>query len=148
VAPAVARWGNRRLEEASVAKGNGSAPADDEADAVLPDDTDEVELDDSDDAEESGRARRRRDRKSDAKTDKKTRPAGKSRNPVSFVLRFVREVVAELRKVIWPTRKELITYTAVVVVFLIVMTGLVALLDLGFAKLALLVFGGQAAAGS
>jgi preprotein translocase subunit SecE len=26
---------------------------------------------------------------------------------------FVREVIAELRKVIWPTRKELLTYTGV-----------------------------------
>ena len=33
------------------------------------------------------------------------------------LVRFFREVVAELRKVIWPTRKELLTYTAVVVVF-------------------------------
>ncbi len=29
--------------------------------------------------------------------------------------RFVREIVAELQKVIWPTRKELLTYTTVVV---------------------------------
>ena len=33
------------------------------------------------------------------------------------IARFFREVVAELRKVIWPTRKELLTYTAVVIVF-------------------------------
>ena len=39
--------------------------------------------------------------------------------------RFVREVVAELRKVIWPTRKELLTYTAVVVVFVAVMMTIV-----------------------
>jgi len=62
-------------------------------------------------------------------------------NPVSRLLRFVREVVAELRKVIWPTRKELITYTAVVVVFVAIMVSLVALLDIGFAKGALAVFG-------
>ena len=30
---------------------------------------------------------------------------------------FFREVVSELRKVIWPTRKELLTYTSIVVVF-------------------------------
>jgi hypothetical protein len=33
-------------------------------------------------------------------------------------------------------------------VFLIVMTGLVALLDVGFARLALIVFGGQAGTGA
>ena len=35
-----------------------------------------------------------------------------------WIGRFIREVVAELRKVIWPTRKELVTYAAVVVVFI------------------------------
>ena len=42
--------------------------------------------------------------------------------------------MAELRKVIWPTRKELLTYTAVVVVFVTVMMTIVAVLDYGFAK--------------
>jgi preprotein translocase subunit SecE len=56
--------------------------------------------------------------------------------------RFVREVVAELRKVIWPTRKELLTYTAVVIVFVTIMLTVVGLLDLGFAKGVLFVFGG------
>ena len=32
---------------------------------------------------------------------------------------FIRQVVAELRKVIWPTRKELVTYTSVVLVFVV-----------------------------
>jgi preprotein translocase subunit SecE len=56
--------------------------------------------------------------------------------------RFVREVVAELRKVIWPTRKELLTYTVVVIVFVTIMLTVVGLLDLGFAKGVLFVFGG------
>ena len=55
--------------------------------------------------------------------------------------RFIREVVAELRKVIWPTRKELLTYTAVVVTFVAVMLAIVAGLDYGFAKAVLWVFG-------
>jgi preprotein translocase subunit SecE len=57
------------------------------------------------------------------------------------IARFFREVVAELRKVIWPTRKELLTYTAVVVVFVAFMLAIVGLLDLGFAKGVLAVFG-------
>jgi preprotein translocase subunit SecE len=70
------------------------------------------------------------------------RDAGEGRgNPFARLLRFFREVVAELRKVIWPTRKELITYTAVVVVFVAVMVSIVALLDLAFAKAVLAVFG-------
>jgi len=57
------------------------------------------------------------------------------------ILRFLREVVAEMVKVIWPTRKELITYTIVVVVFVAVMITLVSLLDLGFGKLIVAIFG-------
>ncbi|MEV4415398.1 preprotein translocase subunit SecE [Catellatospora sp. NPDC049609] len=55
--------------------------------------------------------------------------------------RFVREVVAELRKVIWPTRNELLTYTAVVIVFLAAVMTYVGVLDLGLAKGVLFVFG-------
>ena len=38
---------------------------------------------------------------------------------------FLRQMVAELRKVIWPTRRELITYTWVVIVFVGVVTAIV-----------------------
>jgi preprotein translocase subunit SecE len=55
--------------------------------------------------------------------------------------RFLREVVAELRKVIWPGRKELITYTTVVIVFVAIMVALVAGLDILFAQGVLAVFG-------
>ncbi len=46
--------------------------------------------------------------------------------------RFIREVVAELRKVIWPSQKQMITYTIVVITFLIFMIALVAGLDVLF----------------
>ncbi|MBA3488199.1 MAG: preprotein translocase subunit SecE [Longispora sp.] len=62
-------------------------------------------------------------------------------NPFVRLVRFIREVVSELRKVIWPTRKELLTYTTVVVVFVIVMLAILAVLDFSFAKLVLWVFG-------
>jgi preprotein translocase subunit SecE len=55
--------------------------------------------------------------------------------------RFLREVVAELRKVIWPGRRELITYTTVVIVFVAFIVALVAGLDLLFAKGVVAVFG-------
>ena len=54
---------------------------------------------------------------------------------------FLRQVVAELRKVIWPTRKELIAYTIVVVVFVIAMAGIVAALDYVFTQVVLFIFG-------
>jgi len=48
---------------------------------------------------------------------------------------FLRQVIAELRKVVWPTRQQLITYFWVVLVFVTVVMTMVSLLDLGFGKL-------------
>jgi preprotein translocase subunit SecE len=56
---------------------------------------------------------------------------------------FLRQVVAELRKVIWPTRRELLTYTWVVLVFVVIMAGLIGLLDLALARVVFAVFGGE-----
>ena len=54
---------------------------------------------------------------------------------------FYRQVVAELRKVVWPTQQQLITYFIVVLVFVLVVMTIVSLLDLGFGKLIFKVFG-------
>jgi preprotein translocase subunit SecE len=54
---------------------------------------------------------------------------------------FLRQMVAELRKVIWPTRRELITYTWVVIVFVAIMTAIVGVYDLVFTRLVLQIFG-------
>ena len=48
---------------------------------------------------------------------------------------FLREVRLELKKVDWPTRKELITYTVVVLVTITVLTSFVFAIDWVFAKL-------------
>jgi len=56
---------------------------------------------------------------------------------------FYRQVVAELRKVVYPTREQLTTYFLVVMVFVIVMMALVSALDLGFGKLVFAVFAGN-----
>ena len=53
---------------------------------------------------------------------------------IARTFRFLREVVAELRKVIWPTRKQMITYTAVVLVFVAFMVALIAGLDLALSQ--------------
>ena len=47
---------------------------------------------------------------------------------------FLRQVVAELRKVVYPTRPQLINYTIVVLVFVAVMIALVTVLDLAFGE--------------
>jgi preprotein translocase subunit SecE len=75
-----------------------------------------------------------------AKT-KKDRSDGPARNPFLYVVNYLKQVVAELRKVIWPNRKQMVTYTTVVLVFLAFMVALISGVDLGLAKLISLVFG-------
>ena len=72
-----------------------------------------------------------------------TAPATKSRRRGGGLGLFVRQVVAELKKVVRPTRNELLTYTAVVLVFVLAVMGFVSALDYGFGKLVLWVFGGS-----
>ena len=55
--------------------------------------------------------------------------------------KFIQGSRVELRKVVWPTREQLVTYTAVVIVFVTVLAGIVSAMDLGFTRLVLLVFG-------
>ena len=54
---------------------------------------------------------------------------------------YNRQVVGELRKVIWPTRNELVTYTIVSITFIVSMVAFVGLLDYLFTKGAFKVFG-------
>ena len=54
---------------------------------------------------------------------------------------FYRQVVSELTKVVWPTRNQLTTYTAVVLVFVSFIIAVVSLLDLVLTKIVFLVFG-------
>ena len=58
-------------------------------------------------------------------------------NPVTFI----RQVIAELRKVVWPTQQMLVTYFLVVLVFVLVMIAYVSVLDLGFGKAVFAIFG-------
>ena len=74
--------------------------------------------------------------------DSKAVRGGSSAHRRTSIPTFYRQVVAELRKVVYPTQEQLITYFIVVMVFVIVMMTIVSLLDLGFGKLAFEVFGG------
>jgi preprotein translocase subunit SecE len=74
-----------------------------------------------------------------AKQPRKSRD--RSANPLVFVYNYLKQVVAEMRKVIWPNRKQMLTYTSVVLAFLAFMVALVGLADFGLAKLVMLVFG-------
>jgi preprotein translocase subunit SecE len=66
---------------------------------------------------------------------------GPSRNPIAYVITYIKQVVAELRKVIWPNRKQMISYTTVVLIFLAFMVALIGGVDLGLTRLVTWVFG-------
>ncbi len=98
----------------------------------------------------SGKRTARRSRTSDASAEKVSvsKPATartsvatreKAREPkrpniFKRLIQFLREVVAELRKVIWPNRKQMVTYTSVVLVFVTFMVAYISGLDLGFTQ--------------
>ena len=65
----------------------------------------------------------------------------KKPGPFDRLAVYNRQVVAELRKVIWPTRNELVTYTIVSVVFVTFMVALISLYDFAFTKAVLGIFG-------
>ena len=54
---------------------------------------------------------------------------------------FIRQVIAELRKVVTPTRQELVKFTTVVLIFVVIMMAIVYGLDVLFTWLAAQVFG-------
>jgi preprotein translocase subunit SecE len=55
--------------------------------------------------------------------------------------RFLRQIAAELKKVIWPTRKDLVNYATAVLVFVAIVMAFVTLVDLGVGSLTGLIFG-------
>jgi preprotein translocase subunit SecE len=63
------------------------------------------------------------------------------RGPFARIALFIRQVFGELRKVVTPTRKELLSYTGVVLVFVIIMMAIVFGLDQLFGWLVILAFG-------
>jgi len=123
---------NRRGEDAAA----------EHVDDVFDDAVDDDARDDDGDVVGAGGTATKR-RVTDGQGSRAVKSAEKSEKVGFFgrIGRFVREVVAELRKVIWPTRNELLTYTAVVVVFVAAIMAFVGVLDLGLAKGVLFVFG-------
>lgn len=99
-------------------------------------DVDDADLDEDEDEKPARRARAATATRSRARSRTSATPGIFGR-----IVRRLRETVAELQKVIWPTRKELLTYTTVVVIFVALIMGFVAGLDYGFARLMILIFG-------
>jgi preprotein translocase subunit SecE len=54
---------------------------------------------------------------------------------------FYRQIISELVKVVWPTRKQLTTYTAVVLVFVGFIILVVSIFDFILTKITFWVFG-------
>lgn len=83
---------------------------------------------------------------------KKVDPSKKPNWFVRFGRGFVRffkriwqailNTVAELKKVTWPSKQDLINYTTIVVVFMVLMAVVIGLLDLGSSKLVQLLIRG------
>ena len=107
------------------------------------DDTDDegssgaIELTESSVEEEAGK----KPKKANKTAQKARKSSEQSTNPIIYVYNYLKQVVAELRKVIWPSRKQMGTYTSVVLAFLVFMVTLIGLVDLGLGRLVLLVFG-------
>ena len=49
--------------------------------------------------------------------------------------KFVREVRSELKKVVWPTKKELVNYTLAVFIAVILISVIIGIVDTVFAEL-------------
>jgi preprotein translocase subunit SecE len=149
------------MEEGEVAesKRRGEDAVDEHLDEVFVDAVDDDAQDDFDDESfdddeaqaDDDAGSRVNGRKSSAVAKSKTgkgssmtsiaKPVSASPGVFERIVRFIREVVAELQKVNWPSRNELITYTSVVVVFVVIMMLIVAGLDWVFALGVTHVFG-------
>jgi preprotein translocase subunit SecE len=144
------------MEEGEVAesKRRGEDAVDERLDEAfvdaVDDDTQDDYVDDADDLSDGAGTRSSRSaaatRVRDTKGVKRAKAPATVDERLGFfgrIARFVREVVAELRKVNWPSRNELITYTSVVVVFVVIMVLIVAGLDYAFGWSVGKVFGGK-----
>ena len=51
------------------------------------------------------------------------------------IVKYFRECKAELKKVTWPSKDQIIHNTGIILVFIAIVTVILSLLDAGFAKL-------------
>jgi preprotein translocase subunit SecE len=57
------------------------------------------------------------------------------------IVRYFKEVRAELRKVVWPTRREATNLTAIVLAVTVTMSAVLGVVDWAFSKLFALIIG-------
>jgi preprotein translocase subunit SecE len=89
------------------------------------------------------RMQAREDRRADQKdkTPKRPSPQAATQRKRVGAKQFTQEVVAEMRKVLWPTRQQVTTSSIIVVIVVIVMTSFIWALDFGIERLVSLVYG-------
>ena len=51
------------------------------------------------------------------------------------ITKYIREVRAEVRKVTWPSRQEVLRLSGIVIVVMILMSAFMAIIDFGFSRL-------------
>ena len=71
-------------------------------------------------------------KKENSKTYKETAKKVKNKKPRR---NFIKEIFSELKKVSWPSKSQIINNTVVILVFIVIATLVLSLLDVGFQKL-------------
>lgn len=87
------------------------------------------------------KAQRKADKEARKAEKQRQKEAGEYKGVFKRMALFFRQMVAELRKVIWPTRRELINWTWIVLVFVVIMGAYIGVLDFIFTRGVLAVFG-------
>jgi preprotein translocase subunit SecE len=55
--------------------------------------------------------------------------------------KYFRDMYSELKKATWPTKKEIVKYTGVVIAFVVILAVVIGLMDLGLTQLLKLITG-------
>lgn len=73
----------------------------------------------------------------EAEAPKAIKPSGRTFQPAFFAkaTQFLREVKVELKKVTWPSRKETLASTGVVIVLVVIISAFLGLVDMGLSSL-------------
>jgi preprotein translocase subunit SecE len=80
------------------------------------------------------------EKKSQPAINKQKKAPSPTAQPQKRRFTFFNDVIGELRKVVWPTRQELIRLTLIVIGICVAMGIFLGLLDLGFSELVAKVF--------
>jgi len=69
------------------------------------------------------------------------KPIVKPTKPRKGIKKYFREVIAEMKKVYWPSREELTRYTLAVVILVLIFAAAIGIVDYGLGQLMGLIVG-------